>query len=246
MHDTSRYRERYWGFRQVFESESFIADAREVIKTPPEQFTQALETVSAAGGFLDEAGLAGKLTSIEIPAQRNALRNFISAFASWRASALSIKDTEGVLARIHLQLAEALSEQSFATGEEATLAERVKAIWNAPFPAVDLAIKASRLVTEVGSQVDKISLVCDLRPIFDESRSTVQGLVPLTTLKIVSHGEDAVHPDTFEVQLTEKELEELHEKVTLARTKVRSLKGFVAKAGVALPNSLMTKPEAEE
>jgi hypothetical protein len=122
----------------------------------------------------------------------------------------------------------------------------VRAIWEQPFPAVELSIKASRLVTDVGVQLDRVTLVCDLRPVFDDARTSVQGLIPLTTLKIVGHGDDAAHPTTFEVQLTEKELEELYEKVSRARTKVATLKSFVAKTGVALPQSQMTEHEVSE
>jgi len=241
MHDTSRYRERWWGFRQVFESESFLADAREVVKTPKEEFEQALVSAAASPGFLDESGLAGTLTTVAEGAQRSALRNFISAFTAWRSAPASRGDSAAVLKRILSDLGDAMMAQSFDEPERSVLAERVRSIWEHPFPAVELAIKASRLVTDVGSQLDRVTLVCDLRPVFDDARTSVQGLIPLTTLKIVAHGEDATHPASFEVQLGEKELEELYEKVSRARMKVATLKAFVAKTGVVLPQSSMTE-----
>ncbi len=70
-----------------------------------------------------------------------------------------------------------------------------------PYPSLSRFLKAEHLANITGQQLEAVELICDVRPIFDESRKNVEGMMPYTRLHIVATGEDGL-PNAFEVELT--------------------------------------------
>jgi hypothetical protein len=239
MLETERYLDSWWGVRQVFQRDGFIADAREVAQIPAAEFNAAVEAIGEARGLLEDDHLRKVLKCVDQTTHQDALRRFVWTFASWRASSSVGANDDKFADRLVRELREAGAEKFGQDGFDVLLA-RVKEIAAKKFPAIELAIKANALATSTGSQLDSITLVCDLRPVFDESRSVIESLFPVTTLKMVSHGEDQVHPDTFEVVMTETELEELSQKIDAAKRKMASMKQFVKTSGIVLPSAFET------
>jgi hypothetical protein len=61
--------------------------------------------------------------------------------------------------------------------------------------------KADRLAEATGLRAESVDLICDLRPVLDEGRSKIIGVIPITTLKIVASGVDRF-PIAFEAILS--------------------------------------------
>ena len=59
-----------------------------------------------------------------------------------------------------------------------------------PYPSLDRYFKARLLTGVIGNLAQSVHLVCDLRPIFDETRERVEGLVPLTILRLTYAQQD--------------------------------------------------------
>lgn len=91
-----------------------------------------------------------------------------------------------------------------------------------PYPSIDRFRKAERLARITGQQLETIELICDLRPIFDETRKNVEGMMPYTRLHIVATGEDGL-PNAFEVELTHQQVVDLTEKAGKAKDKLETL-----------------------
>lgn len=94
--------------------------------------------------------------------------------------------------------------------------------------------KADRLAEATGLRAESLDLICDLRPVMDESRSQITGLIPLTTLRIVASGVDQF-PITFEAVLSAKDVQELFRLAESAVKKLNTLGEFAAKAAIAIP-----------
>jgi len=92
-----------------------------------------------------------------------------------------------------------------------------------PYPALARFQKAERLAKITGQQLETVELICDLRPIFDESRKNVEGMMPYTRLHIVATGEDGL-PKAFEVELTHQQVIDLLEKAEKAKSKLETLR----------------------
>ncbi len=95
-----------------------------------------------------------------------------------------------------------------------------------PYPALARFQKAERLAKLTGQSLESIELICDLRPIFDENRKQVEGMMPYTRLHIVATGEDGL-PKSFEAELTHRQVNDLHEKAAKANDKLDVLRKSV-------------------
>ncbi len=91
-----------------------------------------------------------------------------------------------------------------------------------PYPSIDRFQKAERLAKITGQQLEEIELICDVRPIFDKTRKQIEGMMPLTRLRIVATGEDGL-PKAFEVELTNQNVIDLAEKAEKAKSKLETL-----------------------
>lgn len=92
-----------------------------------------------------------------------------------------------------------------------------------PYPSLARFQKAERLSEITGQQLETVELICDLRPIFDETRKKVEGMMPYTRLHIVATGEDGL-PNAFEVELTHQHVIDLAEKAEKATNKLQALR----------------------
>lgn len=81
--------------------------------------------------------------------------------------------------------------------------------------------KAERLKTLTGRMAESLEIICDLRPVFDHSRSVVEGLIPVTTLRVAYQTNEG--GNSVEVQLSGDDLENLAKEVERAKQKLRTL-----------------------
>ncbi len=92
-----------------------------------------------------------------------------------------------------------------------------------PYGALERFRKAEHLEKATGQALEDVQLICDLRPIFDESRENIEGVIPYTRLRIVAEGADGL-PVATEVELTQQQVQELAEKAQNALKKLRTMK----------------------
>ena len=96
--------------------------------------------------------------------------------------------------------------------------------------------KADQLRKTTGIELEDIQLICDIRPVFDDARSTIMGAIPISTLKLDVVDRDGA-PRSIEIRLTEKQLAELASKAELARQKIRVIKQTLAEKSIPLPTT---------
>jgi hypothetical protein len=85
-----------------------------------------------------------------------------------------------------------------------------------------------------------VEIICDLRPVFDNERESVEGVIPYTILRIVSIGADGL-PVAMETILTQAELGELAEKSEAAVKKLDRLRALLAEKELPIPPVTMVK-----
>ena len=89
--------------------------------------------------------------------------------------------------------------------------------------AIDLIKKADRLVRDTSNELDSFKFVCDLRPVFDDPREKIQALVLLANFRVRFTKQDGTK-GSFEIALTEDELNELKKKTEQALSKLNVMK----------------------
>ena len=171
------------------------------------------ESLRAAKGFLDPTRLFALITK-EIQDSKAAravyhaliflradgLEEFLERVDEWR------KGNQGQV-----------SEESFLSIKRA-LKRIVK-----PYSALERYRKAERLEKVTGQALEDVQLICDLRPIFDERREVIEGMIPYTRLRIVAEGADGL-PIATEIELTQRQVGELAGKAESALKKLRTLR----------------------
>ncbi len=94
------------------------------------------------------------------------------------------------------------------------------------YPGLERYRKAEWLASVTGNTLETLELICDLRPVFDKGREVVEGLIPLTTLKLVYSGQDGVS-QSVDVLLAADELDDLLNKANKAKQKLAALRECV-------------------
>jgi len=107
-----------------------------------------------------------------------------------------------------------------------TLQDRLQRLIR-PYPALARYRKAQRLRTVTGRTAQALELICDLRPVFDQTRTVVEGLIPLTLLRVVYQSSDG--SGALEVLLSTDDLDNLASEVDRARQKLNSLREIACK-----------------
>lgn len=90
------------------------------------------------------------------------------------------------------------------------------------YPAISLMKKAEALLRDVGNEIQSVKFVCDLRPVFDDSRSRVEAIVSIANLRLVYVQQDG-NRASVEIALTEQELRSLLEDAQQAVRKMEVL-----------------------
>lgn len=190
-----------------------LADLKEVAALSDKDVKALSQLLADAKGFLDPKALAAIIRQVvhkEDAAQsaQRALRN------------LGPKDVEPLLE----VLADQGQEEDFPLAQNllGRLGEILPKLIQT-YPALARFEKAERLAKLTGQQLESVDLICDLRPIFDETRTQLEGMMPYTRLRLVAKGADGL-PNAFEAELSEQAVHDLAEKAGKAIEKLRVLR----------------------
>ena len=77
-----------------------------------------------------------------------------------------------------------------------------------PYPGLHRQAKAQKLSEATGLRLEHLEIICDLRPVFDDERESVEGVIPYT---IVCLGSDGL-PVAMETILSQADVGESPEK----------------------------------
>ena len=115
------------------------------------------------------------------------------------------------------------------------------------YPALVRFEKAERLAAVTGQRLEGVELICDLRPIFDESRKNIEGMMSYTRLRVVATGADGLS-EAFEAELTRQQVCDLAEKASKAVEKLDVLHDAIEKQWVpgGVPDIPLTRPPRKD
>jgi len=214
-----------------------LADFKLVANLPEEKVNALRQRLLEARGFLDPKALTAIVHEVlrdenAAGSIQRALRNLSPENVKQLLSALSEQQREqkdfpldkGDLGRLHQILP--------------TLIQ--------PYPALARFKKAERLSKLTGQQLESMELICDFRPIFDEDRRQIEGMMPYTRLRVIATGADGL-PRSFEAELTQQQVSDLAEKASKAKVKLDVLRNSAEKwVPGGLPDLPLTRVPRKE
>ena len=105
--------------------------------------------------------------------------------------------------------------------------------------------KAEELSQRIGNPLEQFELICDIRPVFNSERESIEGMVPLTWLKVVTTQSNGM-PHSTEVILSEDDLNTIDESLQKAKQKIKELKRAVIEDfGKQIPATVLTRTGRE-
>jgi hypothetical protein len=219
--------------------DDLIRDAKRLLDLETEQIEAARNRLEAFDGFLDREKTEELLgQDIEDREGRSALARLIVNVGR----RLSTKDwsVEKLVSQIEAWLDDKENQRKglLSRDELEQLKPRLPLLLRR-FPGLDRQAKAERLSHATGLPLEKIDIICDLRPVFDKDRDRVEGMIPYTTLRLVCTGVDGL-PVLFEALLTERDVQQLAEASANAEKKLTKLREFMEQKELSVPRVGMT------
>jgi len=196
--------------------QKFLDDLKAIIDLSDDKIDELNKRLTSAKGFLDPKEIRATVRKI--------IKDVSVAEAVQR---IIINISPSHIDQVIKSLKARCNEEGFQFDQGQL--EQLKLILKkliAPYPALARFKKAENLAKITGQQLESVELICDLRPVFDENRENVEGMMPFTRLHIVASGEDGL-PKPFEVELTFQQVIDLSEKAKKAKTKLEALRKSV-------------------
>jgi hypothetical protein len=217
-------------------SDAFVEDLKTVLDLPVDVLRQIGDELACYNGFLSNE-IQEEIISRYID---NADRSVASRLGKViRFGEFVLQYDKGGVETLLSQLeqwqrrAENRDPELLTSDQFSQIRERIPLIIK-EYPARLRQSKAHRLAEATGLRAESIDLVCDFRPVLDESRSQIIGVIPFTTLKVVASGVDRF-PITFEAILSAKDVQELLKDAELAVKKLNVMGEFAARHDIKIP-----------
>jgi hypothetical protein len=228
------------GLRTDMPPPQFVVEAvKFVLKESEETLKRLGAELAEVKGYLSDAGrkaiLLRELGDEERASQFEKLL---------RTQEIFVRDhggIDGLLSYLEkLQTDTANQEQPILSPNELSDLKRLLPLIVRPYPARQRQAKAERLAVATGLRAETVDLVCDIRPVFDDSRTNVEGVIPFTTLKVVASGVDKF-PVSFEAVLSASDVLALLKKAEDAVAKLNALGELAERAELPVPSVDLTK-----
>lgn len=210
--------------------EDFTVDAERVLQLTDERVAQIAGVIERGATFFSRGGLTRAIAETwDDPAGVDHVVSYVMRLdAIYRRSGV---DRVDFFASFEAGLGE-LSH--FDEEQRARLIVRTSR-WVLEKSGLSRQWKALSHMRRTGAPLDGIKIMCDLRPVFDDEREHVQGMVPLVTVRLDVTDMNGL-PAAYETTLTEAQLAELAHETQQAQKKLQVLRGLLTDAKIELPD----------
>ena len=185
------------------QDEGFLTDARRVIALEAVQFEELARTLEEFDSFIDRDLLKQKVAEVLGPTEES--KEIASTI--WQlASMLREADEpfEKTVSILRSTFTEKMTE--LETDERQLLVDRIERLAAKP-AGFNKQHKAQQLAEATGRELDEIQIICDIRPVFNDDRTLIEGGIPVATgMKNVRFRRMIKPGDTIEmdVRLTDR------------------------------------------
>ncbi len=221
------------------QDEDFFSDAEKIINIDDAKFKELINALSTSQSFLDRKALDNLVLNIlGVDGHFADVSHFI-----WRIHKILRHDSDEPFEKSVVLLRDAIiaSPKKLSKTDKSKLVERIEKLAFEPI-ALARQYKAEQLSEATGIDLEDLQLICDIRPIFNEARSEIEGAIPISTLKM-----DINEPDDtssrIEIRLTEEQVKDLCSKAQLAMNKISVIKKMLKDKFISMPNTTATIDE---
>jgi hypothetical protein len=213
----------------LFKDEGFRNDLKYIAELPDQDFSAVAQALATFPGFIDRTVLAD-LVARSMPSGNHKLVTEMIARlnAAIRDSSDTTEDAFKTLSREIAKRPELVGN----SGNVGKVEERLRAIVAAP-PGLSKQKKAESLSERTSLELSNFAIVCDARPVFDEEKRSIDGVVVVTTMRIEIQGIDG-SLSAVECRLTEHQLDQLCKVSDDARRKLTLIKDLLKTKSISV------------
>jgi hypothetical protein len=233
MRESIFYARGNFPFSFVEPGAEFFRDARLILELPLDRLEAIADRLASSPFFFDQQTLKNELSDLLSDEDSKRLIRLITYLVK-----TGCLDSESLLKRIHNSSTQ--SETTEFTQEELVELAKRSPIILREFPGFTRQSKADRLAEATGQPLEEFQLLCDLRPVFNKDRTAIEGILPVTTIRLTSK-DAAGLPVSFESVLSLEQLDNFAKKLSEAQQKIAMLQQFTTAQGYAVPSTWLTK-----
>lgn len=192
-----------------------IDDMMAIASIPDETLAQLGDRLEEQSGFLSSSALVDIVSEV-IPDDRqgqatfNALQNLrpddvdqlVESIGNWRESSPD-------------------NREHFGDDLFGNLEQNLKTLVR-DYASLNRGKKADRLRNILGNELQGAVFICDARPVFNKERDQIEGMIPITTLKLVYERQN-METEEIELTLNADQLKSLREDAEKAEKKITTL-----------------------
>lgn len=194
----------------LVESSAFKSDLNRLVELPNDQWNKLCKKIQEHPGFLNSDAL--KMATTEILSEVE-----LASSCATTISRLSeiIRDSDDAKAASVVETA--VSEGMELNNDAKTRLQSLVELCTTA-PSISRQHKATRLANATGDEFESVHFVCDVRPVFDDDRSKIEGAIPVCVLHLAFG--DAMNPETVDIRLNSSDLKNFTEEVEAANRKM--------------------------
>lgn len=219
-------------------SEDAVRDARIVLDLSAEQLRQIRRELEEFPSFLDRTQLQQLLSErLQDETQSRGLARFITVFGERLRK--TGESTDALTRWLGEWIEENQDQQIIRPDEIPELRERLELLLS-PLPCLARQAKAESLTEVTGHPLESLDIICDVRPIFDDERNQIEGMMPLTVLRLVCKGVDGL-PIALEATLSERDVRAISDAAQKALKKLNRIHDLLEQKQIVVPRTELTK-----
>jgi hypothetical protein len=226
-------------------TDKLVSDAKLLLSLSDEQFQLLQSELRNCSGFLSKVGLISILSRfLPEPALATRAATFILAIEERkRVHHYKVRDFADEVGEWQREQSTEENHPPVLSSDDLELARSRFPVLFASLPGLELQAKALNLAERIGQPLERIEIICDLRPVFDANRENVEAMIPVTTLRLVCKSADGL-PVAFDAVLSERDVHALARASSDAKKKLSRLREVMETCKIAVPE--MAVPNDEE
>lgn len=209
----------------LWQSVEFTDDAHRLVQLDLTQVESAMRSLQNYDGFIDDQRTAEIIRSVVSDREAaESLTRFVLFQNNLRQGyTAALEFVEALVNSPSVQSQDESKE--FAPQFQARLMKVLS-----PIPGRQLQAKAEALFRATGAHGHEFRVICDMRPVFNDSADSIEGIFPVVHLRFVKHVGN--QKDPVEIMVSHQDLATLKKQIERAEQKIATIKQFAPTANI--------------
>lgn len=206
-------------------SPSFVRDAAAFAEVSDDAFDSIIDRLEHDTEFANKRALVEKVAEVVAEEHLQSVLNCLFNFYEMQRDLGPHGFLNDLLPRIRQLL-----EGQFDPETVGLLEDRIGRFVRVSKPGMERQAKAESLLYLGAQVVNELRILCDLRPVFDDDRNKIEGMVLVTSLLI-----NESSPNPIRLRLDDGDLSKLEHEVSEAKRKAKEIRELIENKDIQVP-----------